>query len=100
MKHTPGPWTVRKGHQPFVTAPSPNGPHEITIAECPHPVGGVYGHQRAGNARLIAAALPMLEACKRALPDLELFARDYPDEPSLQSNIGRVKDAIRQAEGK
>lgn len=77
MKHTPGPWefvpsrTVR--HSYPIGCETHYGGEVIsgvtTLAHCP--IGGPHIANWENNARLIAAAPDLLEACKRALPALE-----------------------------
>ena len=67
-KHTPGPWHVGRvattQGQHFATT-SPNGDHIATIGEA------INSHNGSGNAyvnaRVIAAAPELLEACIEAL---------------------------------
>jgi len=61
MKHTPGPWIVMLSEdKPYAILPA--GRHG-TICQ----FSDVYMDQEA-NARLIAAAPDLLEACEEALP--------------------------------
>ena len=85
MAHTPGPWTVEVG-MPF-DYPPPSGkrnPHCIvgvgkgTIASPFHHVadaGIVSDDEVYANARLIAAAPELLEACQ-AVADYDIPGRD------------------------
>lgn len=58
-KHTPGPWEAISNL--VRTRCTPDGNGGFLIAECPPNIGS-----RLENARLIAAAPELLEACKMA----------------------------------
>lgn len=68
--HTPGPWEVLENTTPgygyHVNAPSPVG-YDVAIV-CQHNRG--IGETEYANARLIAAAPELLEACRLALDEL------------------------------
>jgi len=85
-KHTPGPWEVRQaetGH----TAVYPHGGRErIADIYCPLDINGNH----AANARLIAAAPELLEACKSIL-------KDYGYDSSIRLQLSEV---IAKAEGR
>lgn len=84
--HTPGPWTVEADSLGF--------PTKVTAQ-------GFYGSQALiartfgvlSNARLIAAAPELLEACKRLV---ERAAEDNPDDWAFIE----AEAAIAKAEGK
>lgn len=92
--HTPGPWLAGdKGK--IVTARIGTGPSYPIVAEC-NKVHAMYGdfpdvtkEQRDANARLIAAAPDLLDACLKAMTCGQL------SEP-LQKIMDR---AIRKAAG-
>ena len=68
MSHTPGPWAV-KGTEPLIAARVGTGDAAV-ISRIAHPECG-YVHiddyvERDSNARLIAAAPELLEACRTA----------------------------------
>lgn len=70
-KHTPGPWGVPDQGRGVVSKGSTTGGWEglIATADC-----GDYARSRdegLANARLIAAAPELLEACQRLLAHLE-----------------------------
>jgi hypothetical protein len=97
-RHTPGPWKVsgcrmaRKGFEnPMIEC---GETHEPLIAE-------LLGQDRAwetkiANARLIAAAPELLEACKAAVTQFEANA-DYAF--SDREVIKAIQSAIAKAEG-
>ena len=112
MKHTPGPWSVGReyGHYvhpkiaimrevSYVDGVPPTVYH---LADVHHPSsdpGTVGAEQRAANARLIAAAPELLEACESAL----LFL-DYMAEQSVAAGLARdeqrkLRAAIAKAKG-
>lgn len=86
-KHTPGPWQVRHGFNVF--GQRRDAGIEATVATC----GGFASNQfdatieNEANARLIAAAPALLEACVSALPHIPEHVRDM------------LIDAIAAAEG-
>ena len=80
MTHTPGPWEI--GGASTIRTPCPNA---IYIAS-------VNAHNRAANARLIAAAPDLLAALKGML--------DQPDTPdAYDAMMQRAEAAIRAVEG-
>lgn len=90
VSHTPGPWqadecedangftTIREGDG------TPNG------ALHTDPIATVY---RDANARLIAAAPDLLEACKSLL-----YATEHIDH--IKPQLNKASEAIAKAEGK
>jgi len=77
---TPGPWDYR--------------PEERSIwAEG----GFIAGSVRKGNARLIAAAPELLEACKALVEDFDTMP-DSDDE--YVSAVARITEAVEKAEGR
>lgn len=88
-KHTPGPWNVAENDSCCIMA---KGKHIATAFD----TDGGRSESRRGmrNARLIAAAPELLEACREGLRLLEI---------NLEYNRGKVSDllkaAIRKAEG-
>ncbi len=87
MSHTPGPWTALKKNVWSVQN------DELTeIATVGTTTSGMDAEKEA-NARLIAAAPDLLEACKRAY-DL-LHDDDYEDD-----GTGFLDAVIEKAEGR
>jgi len=66
VKHTPGPWTARRMHTGGFDILDERGRDVVTVYG-----GGVETESREANARLIAAAPDLLEACQEFLPILE-----------------------------
>ena len=110
-KHTPGPWEAQQitdeGEErglAFIVAANLGG---LVGAAMPWPTeydSGDFSRIKA-NARLIAAAPALLEACKAALIQAEgCFLNHYPgDDPATAStpeHIAMLDAAIRAAEGK
>jgi len=99
--HIPGPWKVRE----FENA-SPQIATESDAQGFGKPIATVefLGHEiRKANARLIAAAPDLLEACQRALISLGHVLDDYADIPETpeetEKTLDFVKMAIRKAKG-
>lgn len=94
MKHTPGPWNYNEGTRDVIV--SKNGYNDVLIAQ-------LYkiGSQHEANARLIAAAPELLEACKAAL---EVLILTTPKSDKATSHkcaaITLVTIAIAKAERK
>ncbi len=92
-KHTPGPWIhLKKGYE-----------YEILCNKRNDVLADVYDHfknknesELEANARLIAAAPELLEACKRALQQLD---ESLPTDEGNKMAVKRCKDAISKAEG-
>ena len=57
-RHTPGPWYTRHGQ-----ISSETSPHGCTIANCNATAKGISDEEVEANARLIAAAPELLQAC-------------------------------------
>jgi len=74
MTHTPGPWTQNIG---------PTHPHYQIVCKGER-IASVEDHtaQTGSNARLIAAAPDLLEACEKALP---WIAKMIADQSHLQA---------------
>ena len=85
MKHTPGPWAIgletdeNDGHGQII---SPEGEHIASVSMYPI----------VANARLLAAAPELLEACKAMLA-----ADDELDYPVV---VKQARAAIAKAEGR
>lgn len=78
-KHTPGPWSIYFNSQDDLVIRKlfADGQEAHVVARC---------HSGSDNARLIAAAPALLEACKAALSD---------DQPYIE----KCRAAIAKAEG-
>lgn len=88
-KHTPGPWAISKGYDGSISV-SATRPYRINNISAGTPIiCDVYQHPEfdsfsgAANARLIAAAPEMLEACKNLLNLTQLIANEAYDDESL-----------------
>lgn len=91
IKHTPGPW--RSGDVFNTVFGPPNGnPSPLTIATV-HMLHSYDDGSKNANARLIAAAPELLEACKAAL-------HDKPPVCLRPTVVEMLISAIRKAEGK
>jgi hypothetical protein len=86
MSHTPGPWKLERKSVLIPIFP----PHEWAEA---------YGGSEA-NARLIAAAPELLEACVGALAEIEASSLSegyfFADDPTI---IEKLKKVIAKAKG-
>ena len=100
MKSTPGPWntgTVLSNETRYTQ------PIFTDKGRC---LGEVYGNinhswtdEHRANARLIAAAPDLLEACKYAQTNLEFPEGEAPNGSRFISAIERLQQAIAKAEG-
>ena len=97
MKHTPGPWEMRelKGYQSSDPVFLIEGNTTLHLMVVAFPDGHVVGENEA-NARLIAAAPDLLEACK-ALPDFDLESPDAADFVDHSSSFARAMILAREA---
>ena len=91
-KHTPGPWYVDDG-MVKVKDPSALWGYRI-VADA-----GLVGNVREANARLIAAAPKLLEACKAYIQHRKAFIAANPNRISEADLITLVGRAIAEAEG-
>lgn len=82
-KHTPGPWTH-----------SEDG---VIVDAAGKQLASVFPRDRAANARLIAAAPDLLEACRAAL--YGVVDRGGPDGLSQTEVVDYLTAAIAKAEG-
>jgi hypothetical protein len=96
MTHTPGPWTTE---QPSgLTNPEPNwlpiyAPKWWHLAKVVVELDGERSEEGEANARLIAAAPELLEACKA-------IADHYDEDEILSGDLNKLRAAIAKAEGK
>lgn len=100
-KHTPGPWKDKGSLIGWFDIENFEGKEIAWISNVP-----VRNLEEAeANARLIIAAPELLEACKKALVELESYLCDCTEYEApenvdvLEKTIGWVKDAIAKAEG-
>lgn len=88
-KHTPGPWSAydSRPDDPSQTTMFWDVyiPHRETIAHC----------NTEANARLVAAAPTLLEACELVIGSLSIPSEDHPDEREV---FKRVRAAIAAAQ--
>ena len=97
--HTPGPWGAAY-HGPGNTVQHGLAGYSIQGTE-----GIAYNVCREANARLIAAAPDLLEACRAALVWAAIAtARDHePTHPlaieNAQEDVDKIREAIAKAEG-
>jgi hypothetical protein len=109
-EHTPGPWRREKyrdseNYSLTIVADNPYGDKWGTWAVAhAHGWGGDDHHQSEANARLIAAAPDLLEACERMLPFLVEFCNLYPahsDQVAVPRAfaLGNARAAIAKAQG-
>lgn len=89
LKHTPGPWHDEDGR--IYT-----GKFQVASTEWAR-------KEHRANARLIASAPSLLEACRKALADLEdVYEQAELSEPlrlNVVGSIGRLIGVIAAAEG-
>ena len=93
-QHTPGPWTILPNTPHFVRAMHPT--------EGMQPIATVYHFdgELAANARLIAAAPELLEACKKALMVITSIKEVLKSDgmPSMLKIEKEIQQAISKAE--
>ena len=85
-KHTPAPWEVN----PRATRNVRHG--NLTIANCSSSQDGSREEEEIANAKLIAAAPELLEACIIAL-----YTLDYIDFPREHKASEKLNNAIKKA---
>lgn len=98
--YTPGPWKLNFENSNEIVADF--GGQDITVALAHGPAGmwGEVQYEHAANARLIAAAPELLEACKFALQKCISLRESgdagfYPEQPEEIM----LKKVIAKAEG-
>lgn len=94
-KHTEGPWHIgvrQPASDKFIY-----GPKGEEVADCDRLTN--FPDENLGNARLIAAAPELLEACKYALECLEELQSEIDPESSGYGRWKQLKEAIAKAEG-
>lgn len=102
-KHTPGPWRVAKTGTPSKRIFA----GDELIATIRHFFRGADAigplpSQATANARLIAAAPDLLEACKQTLAEMRAYVGESEFDKSDPSQFvfDLLKSAIAKAEGK
>jgi hypothetical protein len=76
-EHTPGPWEIRQYTNYYGYSIDAEGRGCIAERWYDLPQDQPYGNEIPANARLISAAPDLLEACKKAVRELnEIRARD------------------------
>ena len=106
-KHTPGPWWLGRDPSHFGSLTSITGGSDSTggirsVAE----VGGLDIDEAEANARLIAAAPDMLEACQSFIARWETLSSESAnmmerrDLDNLARSATAIRAAIAKAEGK
>jgi hypothetical protein len=112
MSHTPGPWTVEQdvvnNGDILIMTPEFRPLAEVDVRQSPEDTDGIPREIALANARLIAAAPELLEACKaqhdaidllfamliQATPDFFPSKSGQPWQAMIQGNA-----AIQKAEG-
>ncbi len=96
-KHTPGPWEVGdggvRGSEHTIYCSDRTGSAVATVKFEPIDLTGRSPHERAANARLIAAAPDLLAACKMVADIAVSWS------PITPGDIAQVRAAIAKAEG-
>ncbi len=92
-RHSQGPWMTQVDETPF-TVESANAT-DPAICELLPRDADVYTEEDEANARLIAAAPDLLEACRRAV---RLLEQRENVEPLVDSTLQQVRAAIAKAE--
>lgn len=113
--HTPGPWKIEiidghAGNIVYCRITSPNYEHPGGMAYASIPfkgktkkqkeLAGLYSRQGEelclANAKLIAAAPELLEACKEAISTIEMLMGDKLN-PSASMSLASLLKAIKSA---
>lgn len=104
-KHTPGPWYQDRAHTLRIWADDPATPNEAWLIADAALTGSVDTDN--ANARLIAAAPELLEACKAAFAKLEAWDIDWDRlhndsayKPEFSAETQALRAAIAKAEGR
>lgn len=92
-KHTPGPWHAKRK---AVYAPTPNGGGTRFVAASAGDVPMGTDEDSFANARLIAAAPELLEACKHLR---RIVMDDYNERDVYREDVERATAAIAKATG-
>jgi len=101
MKHTPGPWKIRYAKN-LTAIVTPKGEMQLSlhgVHDGLNPLSIDLQEWKA-NARLIAAAPELFEACKFAKDVLDGYDPPIDDEPYQRfvSGMTRLNQAISMAE--
>ena len=91
IKHTPGPWEACGKAVHAETG------REIVFGS--HNTRSGSDEEQRANARLIAAAPELLEACREVAEWLDLLKQNYPDMAGLIRGCRKARAAIAKAEG-
>ena len=102
-KHTPGPWEVTsmgiaegvRTHIVIRQTPSGSVHNPVATALDAHPCGDPQ--TRDANARLIAAAPDLLEACQLALVDLAALCDTAGHDVTTTMSYDNIRAAIAKA---
>jgi hypothetical protein len=110
VKHTPGPWNVEQdvvnNGDILIMTPEFRPLASVDVREIPEDTDGIPRETALANARLIAAAPDLLEACKKlaneaagflALSDIERHG--MTNSRILRTRIEEARDFIQKAEG-
>lgn len=95
--HTPGPWELSGGNTSVWAISPPNARVRIADIRQHSPMNGV---DNEANARLIAAAPELLEACKWADRVIQDFRGQVRTEVMSDVALSKLKAAIAKAEAK
>lgn len=89
-KHTPGPWQANKW-APGYSISAPDSQYTVcNLSDC---------NNAEANARLIAAAPDMLEACQQIINDSDMDAIHGAGRSVTHDAIDKVRAAIAKARG-
>lgn len=99
--HTPGPWTIYKRHEGrgFYVREICGAPEAPGERGCLAEIRGVDSSVNDANARLIAAAPALLEACK-AMLGIDNPGATAPGHIDYTKAVKMAHAAIAQTEGK
>ncbi len=101
--HTPGPWInadAQKFHVSYEGIPLGHAEFEISAGGSIVALGMKYGKHAQANARLIAAAPELLEACEEAFVALPMAKHNEPINARLKAAIAKAKHGDHTAEAR
>jgi hypothetical protein len=93
-KHTPGPWTVRPWfrNKAWIVRADGDGVAELAVAL-------VEGVATSPDARLIAAAPDLYDACKEVLDKLDYLTGLWGQEAITRRLQDRVREVVARVDG-
>ena len=105
-KHSPAPWKaeewmIGQGQEPRTEMVLHNNVHQIgklTWSDAADKPWDISKGEQQANARLIAAAPELLQACREALADLEGYLAEWETDPAMET-VQELRAVIAKATG-